>query len=60
MIGIGAVVRAALRGAKVIAVDIDDTKLALAKQLGSTFTINSKTEIVYIITSTPQIQALLS
>lgn len=44
MIGVGAVVRAALRGAKVIAVDMDDTKLALATRLGATHTINSKTE----------------
>lgn len=44
MIGLGAIVRAALRGAKVIAVDVDDEKLALAKRLGARFTINSKTE----------------
>ncbi len=44
MIGIGAVVRAALRGAIVIAVDMDDAKLTLAKKLGATHTINSKTE----------------
>lgn len=46
MIGVGAVVRAALRGARVIAVDMDDNKLALAKRLGATETINSKTENV--------------
>jgi len=46
MIGIGALVRAALRGARVIAVDVDDDKLALAKQLGAHYTINSKTEDV--------------
>jgi threonine dehydrogenase-like Zn-dependent dehydrogenase len=39
----GAVIRAALRGTKVIAVDIDDKKLELARQIGATFTINSKT-----------------
>jgi len=44
MIGVGAIVRAALRGAKVIAIDMDDTKLALAKRLGAAHTINSKTE----------------
>lgn len=44
MIGIGAIVRAALRGATVIAVDLDDDKLALAKQIGADYTINSKTE----------------
>jgi len=41
MIGVGAIVRAALRGARVIAVDVDDEKLALAKELGATDTINS-------------------
>lgn len=47
MIGVGAVVRAALRGARVIAVDVDDSKLTLAKQLGAAFVINSKTEDVH-------------
>ena len=41
MIGAGAIIRAALRGATVIAVDIDDHKLEMAKQLGADFTINS-------------------
>ena len=44
MIGVGAIVRAALRGATVIAVDLDDEKLALAKRIGADYTINSKTE----------------
>lgn len=44
MVGLGAVVRAALRGATVIAADIDDEKLALAKELGAAHTINSMTE----------------
>lgn len=48
MIGIGAIVRAALRGASVIAVDVDDQKLALAKRLGASYTINSQTENVHI------------
>lgn len=47
MIGLGAIVRAALRGAKVIAVDIDDEKLALARSLGASEGINSKTENVH-------------
>lgn len=47
MIGVGAIVRAALRGARVIAVDVDDSKLSLAKRLGATYTINSKTENVH-------------
>jgi threonine dehydrogenase-like Zn-dependent dehydrogenase len=44
MIGIGAIVRAALRGARVIAVDVDDKKLELAKRLGAASTINSLSE----------------
>lgn len=44
MIGMGAIVAASLRGAKVIAVDIDDEKLDIAKSVGATYGINSKTE----------------
>lgn len=44
MIGVGAIVRAALRGAKVIAVDVDDRKLDLAKRLGAQYVINSVKE----------------
>jgi threonine dehydrogenase-like Zn-dependent dehydrogenase len=44
MVGMGAVVRAALRGATVIAADIDDEKLALAKEMGATYVVNTKTE----------------
>ncbi|MDP4240668.1 MAG: zinc-binding alcohol dehydrogenase family protein, partial [Bacteroidota bacterium] len=47
MIGVGAIVRSALRGARVIAVDVDDSKLELAKRLGAAYTINSKTEDVH-------------
>jgi threonine dehydrogenase-like Zn-dependent dehydrogenase len=47
MVGLGAIVRAALRGATVIAADIDDEKLALAKQLGAAYAINTKTEDVH-------------
>lgn len=43
MIGSGAIIRAALRGAKVIAVDIDEKKLELAGKLGAKYCINSKT-----------------
>ena len=43
MIGSGAIIRAALCGATVIAVDIDDQKLDLAPKIGATFVINSKT-----------------
>ncbi len=42
MIGSGAIIRASLRGATVIAVDIDNTKLEAAKKLGADYTINSK------------------
>jgi threonine dehydrogenase-like Zn-dependent dehydrogenase len=41
MIGAGAIVGAAARGAVVIAVDIDDHKLLLARKLGARFLINS-------------------
>jgi threonine dehydrogenase-like Zn-dependent dehydrogenase len=47
MIGVGAIVRAALRGARVIAVDVDDVKLDLARSLGALYTINSSTENVH-------------
>lgn len=41
-IGMGALVAAARKGATVIAVDIDDTKLEQAKRFGATYTINSQ------------------
>ncbi len=44
MIGVGALVRSVLRGATVIAVDIDDDKLQVAKELGVQYTINSSKE----------------
>lgn len=47
MIGVGAIVRASLRGATVIAADIDDEKLALARQMGATYTVNTLTENVH-------------
>lgn len=47
MIGIGAIIRAVLRGARVIAVDVDDDKLTLAKSLGVAYCINSRTEDVH-------------
>ncbi|MBQ0073334.1 MAG: zinc-binding alcohol dehydrogenase family protein [Prevotella sp.] len=47
MVGMGAVVRSASRGATVVAADIDDDKLALAKQMGASYTINTKTEDVH-------------
>ena len=47
MVGMGAIVRSALRGATVIAADIDDEKLALAKEMGATYVLNTKTEDVH-------------
>ena len=47
MVGMGAIVRAALRGATVIAVDLDDEKLALARKIGAAYTINSTTEDIH-------------
>lgn len=47
MIGIGTIIRSVLRGATVIAVDMDDEKLALVRTLGVKYTINSKTENVH-------------
>ena len=41
MIGLGAIVRASMRGATVIAVDLDDEKLELARELGASHTLNS-------------------
>ena len=47
MVGMGAVVRAALRGATVAAADIDDDKLALAREMGAVHVINTRTEDVH-------------
>ena len=41
MVGLGAVVRAALRGARVIAADIDPDKLRLAARLGAAETVDT-------------------
>ncbi len=40
-IGLGAIAGSAWRGSKVIAVDIDDSKLEIAKKAGASLTINS-------------------
>jgi threonine dehydrogenase-like Zn-dependent dehydrogenase len=47
MVGMGAIVRAALRGATVIAADIDDEKLALARRLGAAHVVNTRSEDVH-------------
>lgn len=44
MVGLGAVVRSVQRGATVIAVDLSEEKLEIAKTLGATYGINSKKE----------------
>jgi threonine dehydrogenase-like Zn-dependent dehydrogenase len=43
-IGLGAIAGAAARGGVVVAIDIDDGKLALAKRSGASHTINSTTQ----------------
>ncbi|MDR1938575.1 MAG: zinc-binding alcohol dehydrogenase family protein [Tannerellaceae bacterium] len=47
MVGLGAVIRASIRGADVTAVDMDDRKLALAKRLGARHAVNAKAEDVH-------------
>ena len=47
MIGAGAIIRASLRGATVIAVDIDPYKLDLARSIGATHVINSMQKILH-------------
>ncbi len=47
MVGMGAIARATLRGATVIAADIDDDKLALALRAGAAYVINSRSEDVH-------------
>lgn len=46
-IGLGAIAGASARNARVIAVDIDNEKLALAKRCGATDSINSMTESLH-------------
>ena len=45
-IGVGAIVAAARKGATVIAVDVDETKLAMAERFGARYTVNSAREDV--------------
>ena len=47
MVGMGAIVRSVQRGATVIAADIDDEKLALAREMGASHTVNTITEDVH-------------
>jgi threonine dehydrogenase-like Zn-dependent dehydrogenase len=46
MVGMGAIVRSVQRGATVIAADIDDEKLQLAREMGASYTLNTKTDDV--------------
>jgi len=46
-IGLGAIAGAAFRKARVIAVDLDDAKLEIARRCGAVETINSKTESLH-------------
>jgi threonine dehydrogenase-like Zn-dependent dehydrogenase len=48
-VGLGAVAAAAFKGAMIIAVDLDDSKLATARKAGATHTINSLTEDLHDI-----------
>jgi threonine dehydrogenase-like Zn-dependent dehydrogenase len=44
VVGLGAMAAASRRGARVIAVDVDDRKLAVARRLGAQAAVNSRTE----------------
>ncbi len=44
MIGVGAIIRSVLRGARVIVVDISEQKLSFARRLGAQYCVNSQTE----------------
>ncbi|MHB1023223.1 MAG: zinc-binding alcohol dehydrogenase family protein [Acidobacteriaceae bacterium] len=46
-VGLGAIAASAFRGARTIAMDVDDTKLALARKAGATDTINSRQQSVH-------------
>jgi threonine dehydrogenase-like Zn-dependent dehydrogenase len=46
-VGLGAVAAAAFRGANTIIIDVDDTKLAIARQAGAHHSINSRTQDVH-------------
>ncbi|MFC5862731.1 zinc-binding alcohol dehydrogenase family protein [Acidicapsa dinghuensis] len=46
-VGLGAIAASGFRGAKTIAIDMDDAKLALARKAGATDTINAATEPVH-------------
>ena len=45
--GKGRFARSALRGARVVAVDLDDEKLEVARAMGATYTLNSRKEEIH-------------
>jgi len=45
-VGLGAIAAAAARGARVIAIDVDDAKLDLARAAGAAHTVNSRSQAV--------------
>lgn len=47
-VGLGAIAGAAFRGARVIGIDVDDSKLEIARKAGASHTINSKTHDLHI------------
>ena len=47
MVGMGTIVRSASRGATVIAADIDDEKLAIAREMGASYTVNTLKDDVH-------------
>ncbi|MBV9308313.1 MAG: zinc-binding dehydrogenase, partial [Acidobacteriaceae bacterium] len=49
MVGLGALAASAARGARTIAIDLDDEKLNLAKQAGAQDTINSQREDIHAL-----------
>jgi threonine dehydrogenase-like Zn-dependent dehydrogenase len=51
MIGIGALLRCLLRGARTIAVDVDDEKLEIVKSLGCNLAVNARTEDLHAVLS---------
>lgn len=46
MVGLGAIAAANAKGASVVAIDLDDSKLGLARRAGAKFTVNSSTQDV--------------
>jgi len=46
-IGLGVVATARMHGARVVAVDIDDAKLALAREAGAALTVNTRQEALH-------------